>query len=288
MTHARSGLSEMIVDDERKKAAENKVKLQTRKEDEHDALMLDLLQRGKDLAAEGEEEEEREPFFLYCPPVEPEAHLRCSVSDAPVTSQAELQDLIRDLAGGVGHRVPAPLSVQTRAALATLAVFHGEGGVRDDCRKTLCADLGADRDAWTALEGIILRALCDLGFPHERLPPRLRAAMEAHGTPRTLVQYKAGARVRVRDNASKRWVEGRILRPEDALVAGGGSAFEVQYRHTYALTETRSLIRAHARSLPGGAGGRDARKSSDAIGASAADVGYVGRREPVRRRERQR
>ena len=231
--------TEMIVDDQRKKAAENKVKLQTRKEDEHDALMLDLLQRGKDLAAEGgREEEEREPFFLYCPAVEPEAHLRHSESDALVTSTVELRDLIRDLGGGAGRRVPAPLSEQTRTALATLAVFHGDGGVRDESRETLCAHLRAHREAWTALEGTLLRALCDLGFPDERLPPRLRAAMQAPGTPRTLVRYKAGAGVRLRKSASQRWLEGRILRPTDALLAGGGSAFEVQNLQNERETES--------------------------------------------------
>jgi len=41
----------MIADDERRKAAENKVKLQMRQEDEHAALVHDLLQRGEDFLA---------------------------------------------------------------------------------------------------------------------------------------------------------------------------------------------------------------------------------------------
>jgi len=250
-------LRAMINDNERKKAAENKVKLQARKEDENDAQVHDLLQRGKDLtAACAWDEEEREPFFLYCPPCEAdkdfvlwlrEAQLSHDDADTPVASPLDLRDLIRDLGGGAGRRLSAPLSGQTRTALAALAVFHNDGGVRAECRETLSAHLRSDGEAWSALEGVLLRALCDLGYPDERLPPRLRATMQAPSTPRTLVRYKTGERVRLRDTGDSdgrrsSWVKGRILRAKDM------GKFEVELED--GTHKTIVLPSAHVQQLP--------------------------------------
>ena len=44
--------------------------------------------------------------------------------------------------------------------------------------------------------------------------------------------------MRLRKSASQRWLEGRILRPTDALLAGGGSAFEVQNLQNERETES--------------------------------------------------
>jgi len=241
-------LREMINDEERKKAAENKVKLQARKEDENDAQVHDLLQRSKALTADCAcEEVEREPFFHYCPRCEPVAHLSHDDADAPVATPLELRNLIHDLGVGAGRRVSAPLSGQTRTALAALAVFHNDGGVRAECRETLNAHLRSDGEAWSALQGVLLRALCDLGYPDERLPPRMRATLQAPSTPRTLVWYKTGERVRLRDTGDSdgrhsSWVQGRILCAKDM------GKFEVELED--GTHKTIVLPSAHVQKLP--------------------------------------
>jgi len=151
-----------------------------------------------------DEVQECPPFFLHCPPCQPAVKMQDL--GAGIVSEQDLRSVIRDL-----HLQGLPFTAAARTALATLAVFHGDGGIRGESRQMLCADLKTDRQAWAMLQSVLLCALCDVGFPEDQLGEPLAICLNESGAPRTLVCFhswgdtRQGPRVNVRTDTSQIW-----------------------------------------------------------------------------------